>query len=153
MRYRFGACELRIDSHELLVDGKPRDVEPQVFDLLRHLIEHSGKLVSQDDLIASVWNGRIVSDSAISARISAARAAVGDDGTRQRTIKTVPRRGFRFVADVQLLDRHQAPTTARGAEPAHQKVRRSDFAVRPTGPPSPTPRRARDTRWCERDTG
>ncbi|MGE0804758.1 MAG: alpha/beta fold hydrolase [Burkholderiaceae bacterium] len=65
-----------------------------------HLIEQRHRVVSHDELIATVWNRRIVSDSAISARISAARSAIGDDGTRQCRIRTVPRRGFRFVGDV-----------------------------------------------------
>lgn len=100
MRYTFGHCELRPESRELLVDGLPRPVEPQVFDLLCLFVREAGRVLSQDDLIREIWNGRIVSDSAISARISAARAAIGDDGASQRLIKTVPRRGFRFVAEV-----------------------------------------------------
>ncbi|MEE8273012.1 MAG: alpha/beta fold hydrolase [Alphaproteobacteria bacterium] len=90
-----------IRSYELVIDGRPKAVEPQVFDLLRHMVENAGRLVSHDDLIEAVWGGRIVSDAAISARISAARSAIGDDGTRQAMIKTVPRRGFRFVAEVR----------------------------------------------------
>lgn len=124
MRYRFANCELRTDSHELVVDGTVRPVEPQVFDVLRHLVEKAGQLVSQDDLIEAVWGGRIVSDSAISARISAARAAVGDNGSRQAVIRTVTRRGFRFVAEVVAV----AEDDARGDErrpspPAGQRVR------------------------------
>lgn len=103
MKYRFGQCEIDIDLHELVVDGFPQAVEPQVFDLLRYMIENADRLVTQDELIEAVWQGRIVSDSAISARISAARSAVGDDGTKQETIKTVPRRGFRFIAEVQAV--------------------------------------------------
>jgi len=104
MRYRFDDCELRLDTHELIVGDEPRAVEPQVFDVLRLLVERAGHLVSHDDLIATVWQGRIVSDSAIGARISAARSAIGDDGKRQRLIKTVPRCGFRFVGEVDAGD-------------------------------------------------
>ena len=113
MRYRFGSCELRLDSHELMVDGEARAVEPQVFDVLRVLAENAGSLVSTETLIAEVWGGRVISDSAVAARISAARAAVGDDGTRQAVIKTVPRRGFRLVAEV----------AAAAATEAAQRVR------------------------------
>jgi pimeloyl-ACP methyl ester carboxylesterase len=122
MRYRFGEYELRVDSHELLADGRRKEVEPQVFDLLRHLVENAGQLVSHDDLINVVWNGRIVSDSAISARISATRAAVGDNGTDQRIIKTIPRRGFRFLANVVA----SAPVAEKKdsvTSPANQQIR------------------------------
>lgn len=126
MRYRFGNCELSIDSHELLVGGTPKTVEPQVFDLLRHMVENAGRLVSHDDLIEAVWGGRIVSDSAISARISAARAAIGDDGARQAMIKTVPRRGFRFIAEVEIIE-PASGTTEEADSPAgpteRQRVR------------------------------
>jgi DNA-binding winged helix-turn-helix (wHTH) protein len=84
MRYRFGHCELRTDSRELVVDGAIRSVEPQVFDLLCLLASRAGHVVSHDELMEIVWGGRIVSDSAVSARISAARVAVDDDGTTRR---------------------------------------------------------------------
>lgn len=102
--YQFGRCVIDSDKHQLLVSGIRRHIEPQVFDLLLHLIEQDGEVVSQEALIESVWHGRVVSDSAISVRINAARKAVGDDGSRQAIIKTVPRRGFRLVADIKRLD-------------------------------------------------
>ncbi len=120
MRYRFGSCELRLDSHELVVAGAPRAIEPQVFDVLRVLIENAGRLVSTDALIANVWGGRIVSDSAIGARISAARAAIGDDGRQQKMIKTVTRRGFRFVGEVETIGERQ-PADGRALD--GQRVR------------------------------
>ena len=86
---------------ELRRDGAPVACEPQVLDLIAHLAAHPGEIVSRDDLIEHVWGGRIVSDSAIASRINAARAALGDDGTAQRIIRTVPRRGFRFEAAPQ----------------------------------------------------
>ncbi|MBM3586201.1 MAG: alpha/beta fold hydrolase [Alphaproteobacteria bacterium] len=76
-------------------------LEPQVFDLLLHLIRNRDRVVSKDDLIASVWGGRIVSDSTLDSRINAARKAIGDSGSRQESIRTVPRKGFRFVADLR----------------------------------------------------
>lgn len=144
MRYRFGACDLRESSHELYVDGKPRAVEPQVFDLLRHLVSNAGLLVSRDDLIEAVWSGRIVSDAAVSSRISAARAAIGDDGEKQQWIKTVPRRGFRFVAEVETVDdRESAPSRDRAGGRSDQRIgfcRSRDgtqiaFATTGSGPP------------------
>lgn len=101
MRYHFGDCQLCTQSFTLSVAGIPRPVEPQVFDLLHLLVARAHTLVSHDDLIAKVWNGRIVSDAAISSRISAARAAIGDDGTRQEWIRTISRRGFSFVGEVR----------------------------------------------------
>jgi TolB-like protein len=76
-------------------------VEPQVFDLLVHLIRHRERVVSKDDLLAAVWHGRIVSESALANRINAARGAIGDTGNAQRLIKTLPRRGVRFVGAVR----------------------------------------------------
>ncbi|MEP1659755.1 MAG: alpha/beta fold hydrolase [Anderseniella sp.] len=77
-------------------------VEPQVFDVLRLFVENAGTLVTSEQLITSVWNGRNISDAAISSRINAARTAVGDSGSAQRVIKTIPRRGFKLVASVRV---------------------------------------------------
>ena len=102
--YQFGRCVIDSDKQQLLVSGIRRHVEPQVFDLLLLLVEQDGEVVSQDTLIEMVWNDRVVSDSAISVRINAARKAVGDDGRKQAIIKTVPRRGFRLDLEVCRLD-------------------------------------------------
>jgi len=118
MKYRFNDCELDTDSRELTRSGAAVAVEPQVFDLLLYLVETPGRLIDHAALIESVWNGRIVSDSAIAARISAARKAVGDNGKEQRVIKTLPRRGFRFLPAVELL--------ADAAEPADEPVAEFD---------------------------
>jgi DNA-binding winged helix-turn-helix (wHTH) protein len=72
-------------------------VEPQVFDLLTYLVQNSDRVVSKDDLIAAIWDGRIVSESTLTSRINAARKAVGDSGRDQRLIRTIMRKGFRFV--------------------------------------------------------
>ncbi len=103
MRYEFADCILDVDRHVLLRDGETVPVEPQVFDLLELLAQHPGKLVARDEIVARVWNGRFVSDSTISARIAAARKAVGDDGKAQRVIRTVVRRGFQMTTDVQKI--------------------------------------------------
>src|SRR5271163_4515534 len=75
-------------------------VEPQVFDLLVYLVQNRERVVSKDDLIASVWGGRIVSDSTLTSRINAARKALGDSGGEQKLIRTVSRKGLRFVGTV-----------------------------------------------------
>lgn len=102
MIYRFDQCVLDTERLEIRRDGALVTVEPQVFSLLVHLIENRDHVVSKDALIESVWQGRIVSDATLSSRINAARKAVGDSGRAQTVIRTAPRRGFRFVAD--LLD-------------------------------------------------
>ena len=81
-------------------------VEPQVFDLLVHLVRHRDRVVSKDDLLATIWQGRIVSESALFNRINAARSAIGDTGEQQRLIKTLPRKGLRFVGEVREDERH-----------------------------------------------
>ncbi len=92
----FAGFQLDPSRGELSRNGLPIQLEPKVLDLIVWLATHPGQLVSRDELIDHVWNGRIVSDSAISSAINAARAALGDSGTEQRLIKTIPRRGFRF---------------------------------------------------------
>ena len=88
---------LDIDRRELSRGSKRIEIEPQVFDLLVYLVQNRDRVVSKDDLVKAVWKGRIVSDSALSSRITAVRHAIGDDGEQQRLIRTVPRKGFRFV--------------------------------------------------------
>jgi DNA-binding winged helix-turn-helix (wHTH) protein len=81
--------------------GLPIPLEPQVFDLLVHLVRHRDHVVSKDELIAAVWGRRIVSDTTIDSRVKAVRQAVGDSGAAQRVVRTVPRKAVRFVADVR----------------------------------------------------
>ena len=100
MRYVFGPFELDTSKLELRRDGEPVSIEPQVFEMLTHLIKHRDRVLSKDDLIEIVWGGRVVSDAAISSRIKLVRRAVDDDGTRQSVIKTFHGKGFRFVAEV-----------------------------------------------------
>ena len=85
---------------ELRRAGQTVHVEPQVYDLLVYLVQHRDRIVSKDELLDAVWHGRIVSEAALSSRINAARKAIGDDGDRQALIKTIHRRGFRFVGEV-----------------------------------------------------
>jgi TolB-like protein len=101
MIYLFGDCTLDIGRRELRRGGAIIDMEPQVFDLLEFLIRQRDRVVSRDDVLEAVWQGRIVSESTLSSRINAARTAIGDDGVNQRLIRTLPRKGLRFVAEVQ----------------------------------------------------
>jgi DNA-binding winged helix-turn-helix (wHTH) protein/pimeloyl-ACP methyl ester carboxylesterase len=109
-------------------------VEPQVFDLLEFLIRNRDRVVSRDDLLAGVWGGRIVSDSAIAARINAARQAIGDDGREQRLIRTIARKGFRFVADVREKTERTAASLPRGRQPPRAPIdQRITFCRTPDG--------------------
>jgi TolB-like protein len=114
LRYRFDDCAIDTDRRELHRANALVEVAPQVFDLLVHLIRHRDRVVSKEDLLASVWQGRIVSDSALFNRINAARSAIGDTGGRQRSIKTLPRKGLRFVAEVceEVTPPTSAPASA-----------------------------------------
>jgi pimeloyl-ACP methyl ester carboxylesterase/DNA-binding winged helix-turn-helix (wHTH) protein len=93
--------ELDLECRELRVHGVIAHVEPQVFDLLVHLIRHRHRIVSKDELMQAVWAGRCVSDATLTSRVNAARRAIGDTGKQQRIIRTIARRGFRFVDDVR----------------------------------------------------
>ena len=86
-------------------------VAPQVFDLLVHLIRYRDRVVSKDDLLTTVWHGRIVSEFALFNRINAARSAIGDTGEQQRLIKTLPRKGFRFIGEVREEETPVVPPT------------------------------------------
>jgi len=88
------------ERRELCARGRIVPIEPQVFDLLVYLIQNRDRVVSKNDLIASVWGGRIVSDSTLDSRINAVRKAIGDSGEQQALVRTIPRKGIRFVGEV-----------------------------------------------------
>jgi len=100
MQFFFENHTLDTDRRELRRGTQPIAVEPQVFDLLVYLVENRERVVSKDDLIAAVWSGRIVSESTLSSRITGVRQAIQDSGETQRLIRTIPRRGVRFVGEV-----------------------------------------------------
>ena len=102
MQFLFEDHTLDVGRRELRRGSESIAVEPQVFDLLVYLVRNCDRVVSKDDLIASVWGGRIVSDSTLTSRINAARKALGDSGEDQKLIRTISRKGFRFVGVVQM---------------------------------------------------
>lgn len=123
MIYRFDAFELDLAKLELRDDDTVRALEPQVFALLALLVGNRERVVSRDEIIEKVWDGRVVSDSAIDSRIKSARQALGDDGTVQRFIKTVRPKGFRFVMDARIVGSASVvlaatPAAAHGAGPS-----------------------------------
>jgi TolB-like protein/DNA-binding winged helix-turn-helix (wHTH) protein/Flp pilus assembly protein TadD len=95
--FRFDEFEIDLGRHEVRRAGEVVAIEPQVFDVLVHLVRNHHRIVSKDELIDAVWQGRAISDAALSSRISAARRAIGDNGDEQRLIRTLHKRGFRFV--------------------------------------------------------
>ena len=118
MIFHFDQYTLDTNRLELRCGEEPIDLEPQVFSVLLYLIQNRDQVVSKDELIEAVWNGRIVSDSALNSRISTVRRALGDDGKLQSHIRTFPRRGFRFIAEVveNGQDRLEVPDTTDGPE-------------------------------------
>lgn len=126
MRFVFEDYAFDTDRRELRRGAEIVSVTPQAFDLLDYLIRNRERVVSKDDLIDAIWNGRSVSDAALTTRLNAARSAVGDSGHQQRLIKTLPRKGFRFVGHVL-----EAPAVATvfgkaGEPPKSAAVLRND---------------------------
>src|SRR3984957_17165394 len=127
MIYRFGPFELDTAKVELRSGGEVCSVEPQVFALLALLVDNRERLVSKDEIIEKVWDGRVVSEAAVASRIKSARKVLGDDGKTQQFIKTIHRQGFRFVADVKVS---QAGVAGQGGgKPAIQSA---DHSSRPS---------------------
>ncbi len=144
MIYRFREYQIDTDLFELRRAGEAVKVEPQVFDLLVFLIAHRNRVVSQSELLDSIWSGRIVSLSTLASRINAARSAVGDSGAAQKLIRTIQRKGFRFVGEVQeVASRTSAARAHAEADDANQEIRfcttadnvRIAYSVAGRGPP------------------
>jgi DNA-binding winged helix-turn-helix (wHTH) protein len=135
VQFIFGDHTLDTERCELLHLGAAIAVQPQVFDLSVYLLQNCQRVVSKDDLIALVWQGQTVSDSTLASRINAGRIAIGDSGRDQKLIRTIPRKGFRFVGrvtgqlhDIQPAD---APPTESQPRPALPLPDRPAIAVLP----------------------
>ena len=143
MRYRFRDVTLDDARYELLRDGAPVHVEPQVFEVLNYLVGNRGRVVAKTELLDAIWGDRFVSESALTSRIKSARKAVGDTGHEQSVIKTVHGRGYQFVAAVdEEVDGHHRPELAV-PDDLEQEIRfcttddgvRLAYATVGTGPP------------------
>src|SRR5580765_2914605 len=108
LKYQFTDFEIDLSQQELRRLGKAVHIEPQVFDLIVHLVRNHDRIVSKDELIETIWNGRIISEAALSSRINGARRALGDNGNDQAFIRTLHKRGFRFVGHVQAINAPEA---------------------------------------------
>ncbi len=141
MLLTFGDCELDTARFELRRAGQVQAVEPQVFSLLLYLVQQRHRVVGRAELLDTLWPGKVVGESALSSCVKAARRAIGDDGTAQRGIATVQRRGYRFVAAV-AEPRAQASTPTWPEAHAPHTVptgpRRASIAVMPFAQPGGT---------------
>jgi TolB-like protein len=142
MQFRFGNCVLDPDRRELTRGEERIPLGPKVFDLLLHLLENRERVVSKDGLLDAVWSGRIVSESTLTSHINAARKAIGDSGRDQRLIRTVARKGFRFVGDVSEVQapKGASPTGSAGTQTGLQPPNGSAPATIPSSgsPPGPS---------------
>jgi TolB-like protein/Tfp pilus assembly protein PilF len=130
VQYLFENQILDASRRELRRDGELIAVGPQVFDLLLYLVQNRDRVVTKDDMIASIWEGRIVSDSTLDSRINAARKVIGDSGKEQRLIRTSARKGFRFVGDVRIGN-EPAKSSGKGTAPALKVPDKPSIAVLP----------------------
>ncbi len=136
MIYAFDDCELDTGLFELRRGGLPCKVEPQIFDMLFFLLRHRERVVSKEEIVEEIWDGRIVTEATISTCMKGVRQAIGDDGRMQRLIRTVHGRGFRFVGDVRVEGEEgagpvQPPTAARVSPVAPVGSQRPVIAVLP----------------------
>ena len=137
MQFIFGECVIDTESFEVLRAGSPVKVEPQVFDMLVLLAKNHDRVVSKDEIVETIWDGRAVSDAAVNSRIMSARRAVGDDGTEQRCIRTIRSRGYRMVADVEIVapngSRENGPHASNAATASKDSTKHAALDM-PTGP-------------------
>jgi TolB-like protein len=136
VQFLFADCILDPDRRELARASKQVAIGPQVFDLLLYLLQNRDHVVSKDRLLDAVWGGRIVSESTLTSHINAVRKAIGDNGEEQQLLRTVPRKGFRFVGDVreaQCSERSEGDLepSAVGSRPAIALPNKPSIAVLP----------------------
>jgi TolB-like protein len=134
VRYQFEDFVLDSDRRELLRRVETIVIGPQVFDLLLHLVQNREHVVTKDNLIEVVWGGRIVSESTLTSHINAVRKAIGDTGEEQRLVRTLARKGYRFVGDVREAAASERPDAAKphdSATPVLALPDRPSIAVLP----------------------
>lgn len=122
MIYRFGSFVLDREAFTLSDSGQPVHVEPQVFDLIVFITSNSGRVVTRDEIIDAVWDGRVVSDATVASCIKSARKAIGDNGSSQNFIRTVRGRGFQFLLDVEKTDAAAIQTVVSTSIESSQQV-------------------------------
>jgi TolB-like protein/cytochrome c-type biogenesis protein CcmH/NrfG len=131
VQFLFADHILDTDTRELRRGGTAISVQPQVFDLLTYLVQNRERVVSKEDLLTALWNGRTVADSTLATHINSARRAIGDSGEEQRLIRTVARKGVRFVGEVRSPGSEAAPAPAASQRRAQPAPDRPGIAVLP----------------------
>jgi TolB-like protein len=134
MAWTFGDFRLDPERFELIRSDRPVRLEPQVLSLLIHLVRNRVRMVTKDEIVTAIWQDQAVSDASISSRIRSARQAVGDDGARQAVIQTVHGRGFRFVAEVTVLQSAVATSDSLASDLPDHPGGRPSIAVLPFRP-------------------
>ena len=133
MKLEFDGFELDTRRGQLLSGGDERALEPRAFNLLCLLVENHDRLVSKDEILEKVWDGRIVTDSAVSTAIKSVRKALGDDGDAQKYVRTVRGRGFRFVAPVRVqADGNPDIVVASAAAAANERAKTVPTNTKPS---------------------
>lgn len=137
MQFIFGECVIDTENFEILRAGNSVNVEPQVFDMLVLLARNHDRVVTKDEIVENIWDGRAVSDATVNSRIMSARRAVGDDGTKQNCIRTIRSRGYRMVADVEIVTpngpRERSPHASKAATASGDSTNHAALDM-PTGP-------------------
>lgn len=132
MTMTFEGYRLDLARRELSLAGTVIATTPKVFDLLAYLVQNRGRVVSRDDLLEAVWQGRIVSESTLASHINAVRRAIGDTGSQQRLVRTVARKGFRFVGDASETDAAETGTAPASATDRNDPALAAVPATRPS---------------------
>jgi TolB-like protein/DNA-binding winged helix-turn-helix (wHTH) protein len=133
MTFQFAGLELDQRRQELRREGMVVHLEPQVFDLLLLLLRNRDRIVSKDEILDAIWQGRFVSEAALSSRMNAARKAIGDSGNDQRLIRTYHKRGFRFVGEVVHLAEGEGDASEGPGDPSRSGGLRSAPAAAGAG--------------------
>lgn len=137
-RFAFNDVTVDLNTYEISREGLGVSVEPQVFDVLRHLIVNRDRVVTKEDLLDSVWGDRFVSESALTSRIKSARRAVGDDGRRQGVIRTVHGRGYQFVAELSVAELSIAELSVAEVSLAEHSITAASGPAAGSPPSTPT---------------
>jgi DNA-binding winged helix-turn-helix (wHTH) protein len=138
VKFMFGDCLLDPGRRELTRGSEVIPIGPQVFDLLLFLMRNRERVVSKDDLLELVWNGRIVSESTLTSHINAARKAIGDSGESQHLIRTLARKGFRFIGDVKEIPSSEDAQASSAAPARSSETPAHSHRSFPINPPSPS---------------
>lgn len=141
--WRFGDFTLDAASYDLRRDGVSVRVEPQVFDVLVHLVRNHRRVVTKNELLDTVWGGRFVGEAALTSRIKAVRRALGDDGESQHLIRTVRGRGYQFIGTLDAPELNRGEPAAAVDDPGPEVVLNLGYITHTGGGLHGYPRRAR----------